>query len=256
MTVGVILSAAKDLPLAVLAISFAVQTLVAQSPGDLHLRRIQSVPIGALPPVAMLMPASRNHNYLVGRIQAGRLTGSPGDRDAIAAGVDLQWRGGSTIGLTAGHQRAACAVVADCPSHQFFGARARLNAITGGPTFAALVGDASATTTVGTEVGFGYATNAVAGRNGCAVDLGLPISLSMFQKVRVVSFFTPGVAWDVRCPTRGGTPGAATSVVAGAGIGIQQLGLRGLDITFGTQRVMRSGAGIHFGISVTYVKLP
>jgi hypothetical protein len=226
----------------------------AQSDGDIHLNRLLALPVGAMPPVAILMPASRNHNYLVTRVQGGRLMGSKGDRDAVGAGLDIQWRGGSIFGLTAGYQK--CDVEAQCPSHMMYGGRANLNLITGGPTFAALIGDASATTTVGTQFGFGYAPKALDDRNACAFDVGLPVSISMFQKIRVVAFGSPGVAWDVRCPSRGGTPGVAASTYAQAGIGLQQLGARGLDVTIGAQQIFRRGAGVHLGISVTYVRLP
>ena len=227
----------------------------AQTDGEIHLRRLLGTPIGALPPVAILMPASRNHNYLVARVQGGRLTGSAGDRDAIGGGVDIQWRGGSSFGATVGYQKNECAVSADCPDHMMFGGRALINVITGGPTFAALIGDASATTTLGTEFGFGYAPNAFRGRNACAVDVAVPLSISMFQVIRVVAFGSPGVAWDVRCPTRGNSPGVGASTLAKVGIGLHQLGARGLDVTFGAQKIFRAGAGIHVGITVTYVRL-
>lgn len=229
----------------------------AQTVGDIHLRRLIAVPVGALPPVAMLMPASRNHNYWVGRLQAGtqwhRREAKP---SAVAGSLDLQWRGGSVFGVTAGYQTPGCGQpVGDCPGHALFGARARFSLITGGPTFAALIGDYSATTTVGTEVGLGYAPNAIAGRNACAVDIGMPISISLFQKVRVVSFFSPALAWDVRCPLDGSV-GAGASALAGAGIGFQQLGHRGIDVSFGAQRIFRRGAGLQLGVTVTYVRLP
>ena len=230
--------------------------LEAQSQGEIHLRRLLGVPIGALPPVAILMPASRNHNYLVGRVQGGRLTGSAGDRDAVGAGVDIQWRGGSSFGATAGYQRNECAIAADCPDHWMYGGRALVNIVTGGPTFAALIGDASATTTLGTEFGFGYAPNAYRGRNACAVDVAVPLSLSMFQVIRVVAFGSPGIAWDVRCPWRGNASGIGASTLAKAGIGFHQLGARGLDVTIGAQKIFRTNAGVHVGITVSYVKLP
>ena len=239
-----------------LAASLLAPPVLAQTPGELHTLRLLGLPVGALPPSAILMPASRNHNYLVGRLQGGRLTGSHGDRDAVGAGIDIQWRGGSSFGLTAGYQRARCSVPSECPSHVMLGGRARLNLITGGPTFASVIGDASATTTWGTELGFGYAPNAVAGRNACAVDVSAPLSISMFQIVRVVAFWAPGIVWDVRCPVRGGSNAIGASTFAAAGIGFHQLGNRGLDVTLGTQRIFRSEAGTHFGISVTYVRLP
>lgn len=231
--------------------------LSAQGTGDLHLRRLLAVPFGALPPMGMLMPASRNHNYWVGRVQVGTQRDNlAGDFSAVAGGVDLQWRGGSTIGLTGGYQFADCDEgVPGCGGHSLFGARARVNFITGGPTLAALVGDNSATTTLGLELGYGYAANAVLGRNACAMDLGMPISVALFQRVRLLGFFNPGIAWDVRCP-RAGTVGTAASTYLGAGIGLQQLFTRGLDISVGTQRIFRKGSGVQLGANLTYVWLP
>jgi hypothetical protein len=233
----------------------------AQSAGELHLRRLLSTPVGALPPMSMLMPASRNHNYWAGRIQAGIQRESFIDHWAAAGGVDLQWRGGSVFGVTGGYRQADCGPAAPvggddpCPSHALFGARARFNLVTGGPTFASLVGDNSATTAVGAELGFGYAPNAMSGRNACAVDAGVPISFSMFQRIRLLTFFSPGLAWDVRCP-RGGDVGAGVSTYLGAGVGLQQLGHPGLDVSLGVQRIFRHGAGIQVGLNVTFVRLP
>jgi hypothetical protein len=242
--------------MAALAASLFAQPVLAQSDGELHFQRLIAVPIGALPPVAILMPASRNHNYWVARTQVGRLLMTPGDRNAVGVGADLQWRGGSAFGLTSGYQWGSCPVTTDCPNHAFYGGRARINLITGGPTFASLIGDASATTTLGTELGVGYAPNAYRGSSACAVDVAVPISLSMFQLVRVVSFFSPGIAWDVRCPMTGSTGGVGASFVTAAGIGFHQLGARGLDVTLGTQKIFRKDAGIHIGIGVTYTRLP
>lgn len=233
------------------------QPLTAQTAGELHLRRLLSVPLGALPPAAMLMPASRNHNYWVGRLQAGtQWNNLVGDLTTTAVGVDLQWRGGSSFGLTAGYQTARCtASVTDCPSHAMIGGRARFNIITGGPTVASMIGDNSATTTLGAEFGMGYAPNAIGGRNACAFDLGAPVSLSLFQKVRVLTFLTPGFAWDARCIFAGSRPGGASTFL-GTGIGLQQLASRGLDVSVGVQRIFRAGAGLQLGVNVTYVRLP
>ena len=231
--------------------------LRAQTEGEAHLRRLLSVPLGALPPMGMYMPASRNHNYLVGRIQAGsQWENIAGDMTAFAAGVDLQWRGGSSIGLTAGFQASNCEEdVLGCSGHGLFGMRARFNLLTGGPTIANLVGDNGATTTLGAELGLGYAPDALFGRNACAVDFGLPVSVSLFQRVRVLSFLTPGFAWDLRCPYAG-TPASGTSTFLGAGIGLQQLFHHGLDVSFGVQRFFRREAGVQLGVSVTYVRVP
>ena len=247
----------RFLHVAALAPVLVAGALNAQSPGELHLRRLLSVPLGALPPMGMLMPASRNHNYWVGRLQAGtQWDNVAGDLAAYTVGIDLQWRGGSTIGLTGGYQVEDCEEdVTGCESHPLFGFRGRFNLITGGPTLAALVGDNSATTTLGGEIGLGYAPNALAGRNACAIDLGMPVSLSLFQRVRLLSFLTPGVAWDVRCIS-GGTEGTAASAFLGAGVGVQQIGHPGLDVSVGAQRIFRKDAGIQLGISVSFVWLP
>jgi hypothetical protein len=249
--------ARRFLAFVLLGVAGAFRTANAQSVGELHLRRLLAVPLGALPPMGMLMPASRNHNYWVGRFQAGtQWDNVAGDLAAYAAGVDLQWRGGSTFGLTAGYQVADCEEdVIGCESHALFGARGRFNLITGGPTLAALIGDNSATTTLGGEIGFGYAPNALAGRNACAIDLGMPVSLSLFQRIRVLSFLTPGVAWDVRCPVNG-TVGTAASAYLGAGVGVQQIGHPGLDISVGAQRIFRRNSGIQVGLNVSFVWLP
>jgi len=230
-------------------------TAGAQSQSQIHLRRLLSVPLGALPPMGMLMPASRNHSYWVGRLQAGTQWDVPGNLAAYAAGVDFQWRGGSTIGLTGGYQDGDCeGAIAGCSGHPFYGARARVNVITGGPTLAALIGDNGATTTLGAELGYGYAPNAVEGRKACAVDVGMPISVALFQRIRVLSFFTPGIAWDVRCISSG-PPGIGASTFVGAGVGIQQLWHPGLDVSIGAQRIFRSEPGVQIGVNVTFVRL-
>jgi hypothetical protein len=245
--------------LVVLAALILAQPAGAQEPGpgDQHLRRLLAVPLGALPPSGMLMPASRNHNYWVGRLQVGRQWNNfSGDLSAVAGGIDLQWLGGSTVGITGGYQVADCEeAVTGCKGHPLFGARARFNVVTGGPTVAAFIGDNSATTTLGAELGYGYAPRALAERNACAADMGMPVSVSMFQRVRMLAFFTPGIAWDVRCPS-GGTVGVGASTFLGAGLGIQQLFHRGLDVSFGAQRIFRRGSGIQLGLNATFVRLP
>lgn len=249
---------AARLAFALAAVSALVtQPALAQTAGDLHLRRLLAVPLGALPPMGMLMPASRNHNYWVGRLQAGTQRNNiEGDHSAIAGGIDFQWRGGSVVGLTGGYQYVECDEnLLGCGGHPLFGARARFNLITGGPTIAALVGDNSATTTIGGELGYGYAPRAILQRNACAADVGMPVTLSFFQRFRVLTFFTPGIAWDVRCP-RAGSAGSAASTWLGAGVGIQQLGHPGLDVSIGAQRIFRQGSGTQLGINVTFVRLP
>ena len=248
----------KNLRLVALLSTFAALPAYGQlGPGELHLRRLLATPIGGLPPVAMPMPASRDRNYWGFRLQAGRhRRDDTPDVRAVAAGLDLQWQGGSVAGITAGYQKPQCKPAdVDCEDHLLFGARARLGLMSGGPTLAALIDDYSATTTLGAEFGVGYAPKVGSIGDACTVDVGMPISISMLQRVRVVSFLSPGFAWDVGCLRRSPSPTAA-SFVLGYGLGIQQLWSRGLDVNVGLQRIFRRGTGIQFGISFIYVKLP
>jgi hypothetical protein len=216
----------------------------------------EATPIGALPPMPLPMPASRDQNYWGFRVQYGLRNerGGPEDLFAVATGVDYQLRGGSIFGLTGGYQgRRNCQTTSSC-GHALFGARGRFNVFTGGPTVASIIGDESATTTLGTELGFGYAPSVAPGVNACTIDAGVPFSVAMMQSVRVVTFLTPGLVWDADC-----SPGQTShnrSTFLGFGIGLQQLFVRGLDVNFGAQRIFRSTTGLQFGISVSWVRLP
>lgn len=216
--------------------------------------QLEATPIGALPPIALPMPASRNHNYWGIRLQTGLRRGRPGpDLLAIAGGVDLQWHGGSTFGLTGGYQARDCPAEDDCGGHALFGARARLNVVTGGPTIGAVLGDYSATSTLGAEIGLGYAPQVTETVDACTVDIGMPLSLAMLQRVRLVAYVTPGIVWEVDCAH---TKFTRASFLTGIGVGVQQLGLRGLDAYIGFQKIFRTGTGYQFGASITYVRLP
>lgn len=217
----------------------------------------EATPIGALPPIALPMPASRDDNYWGVRLQVGqRRERGPEDLLAIAGGIDYQVRGGSILGVTGGYQwRQNCqAAINDCGGHSLFGARARFNFLTGGPTIAGLIGDDAATTTLGTEIGLGYAPSVAPGVNACTVDLGVPLSIAMLERIHLVSFVTPGVVWDVDCSSED-TP-RSRSFLVGFGFGIQQLGFRGLDVHVGMQRMFRGTTGVQFGVSVSWVRLP
>ena len=229
----------------------------AQTGQALPLLASEATPIGALPPIALPMPASRDDNYWGVRLQVGqRRERGPEDLLAVAGGVDYQVRGGSIFGVTGGYQwRQNCdAAVTDCGGHSLFGARARFNFMTGGPTIAGLIGDDAATTTLGTEIGLGYAPNVAPGVNACTVDLGVPLSIAMLERIHLVSFVTPGVVWDVDCSSED-TP-RSRSFLIGFGFGIQQLGFRGLDVHVGMQRMFRGTTGVQFGVSVSWVRLP
>jgi hypothetical protein len=228
----------------------------AQAAQSLPIATEEATPIGALPPMPLPMPASRDQSYWGFRLQYGNRNerGGPEDLFAIAAGVDYQLRGGSIFGLTAGHQgRRNCQTTRSC-GHPLFGARGRFNIFTGGPTVASIIGDESATTTIGDEIGFGYAPGVSPGVNACTIDLGLPFSVAMMQKIRVVTFVTPGLVWDIDCSTE--QTSSARSAFVGFGIGLQQLFVRGLDVNLGAQRIFRGTTGLQFGISVSWVRLP
>lgn len=229
----------------------------AQAAQALPVLASEATPIGALPPVALPMPASRDDSYWGVRLQVGqRRERGPEDLLAIAGGIDYQVRGGSIFGVTGGYQwRQHCeAATADCGGHSLFGARARFNLMTGGPTIAGLIGDDAATTTLGTEIGLGYAPSVTSGVNACTVDLGVPLSIAMLERIHLVTFVTPGVVWDVDCSSED-TP-SSRSFLLGFGFGIQQLGFRGLDVHVGMQRVFRGTTGVQFGVSVSWVRLP
>jgi hypothetical protein len=222
---------------------------------ELAVLRLEATPIGALPPISLPMPASRNHNYWGLRLQTGQRNGRGGaDLRSIAGGIDLQWRGGSIFGATAGYQARDCdIVVTDCGGHMLFGVRGRFNVVTGGPGLASGF-DYSATSILGAEVGFGFAPDVTPGTNACTFDIGVPVALAMFQKVRVVPFLTPSVVWDIGC-SENAEPTRETYLIS-LGLGLQQIGLRGLDVYLGFQKIFRSDTGYHFGISVTYIRLP
>jgi hypothetical protein len=135
-----------------------------------------------------------------------------------------------------------------------FGLRARFNVITGGPTLARLVGDYSATSTLGAEMGMGYAPGVQQDLNACTFDLGMPLSIAMLQRVRLVTFAMPSLVWDFDCGGRS-TPELTTWMMS-AGIGVQQLGLRGLDLYVGMQKIFRDDTGYLFGITATYLRMP
>jgi hypothetical protein len=239
---------------------FSTAPLAGQESPDLdgvrRLLRLEATPIGALPPLPLPMPASRDRHYWMGRIQTGYRYGRGGaDLFSVAGGVDLQWHGGSSFGVTVGYQQRDCAVVdGDCGGHPMASVGTRLNVLAGGPgPVASLLGDYSGTTTVGLETSFGYAPGVLDRMDACTLDLGLPISTAVFQQVRVATFMTPGVVWDFGCGAEHRGP---RSYRVAAGVGILQLGHPGLDVFLGVQRIFRSGTGYHMGLSVNYVHLP
>ncbi len=238
-------------------IALLMQVPAIQAQGrEIHILSVQSTPIGALPPIALPMPASRNHHYWGFRLQTGHRSGSGGaDLNAFAAGLDLQYKGGSTFGVTAGYQSGDCgAPNRDCENHTLFGARTRINLFTGGPTVAAMFGDNSATSTIGAELGVGWAPHVFPGLSACTVDVGMPFSVAMLERVRLVSYVAPGIVWDVDCSDEGA--GSRASFLTGFGFGLQQLGHRGFDVYVGFQKIFLGQTGYQFGVTASYVLLP
>ena len=223
---------------------------------DLQILRMYATPIGALPAISLPMPASRNHSNLIGRLQTGyRKAPSGVSLPATAVGLDIQYQGGSVLGLTAGAQKRDCRVVESCGYHPLFGVRSQINIITGGSTVANLIRDNSATTTFGAEIGAGYAPHVKSGVNACSLDIGLPYSVSMRRsRPRFVGYITPGIVWDTDCGSR--DIARDHSYFTGFGFGFQQLTSRSLDVYFGFQKVFRSRASNEIGITISYVKLP
>lgn len=231
--------------------------LQAQTLQSLPVMPVEATPIGALPPIALPMPASRDNSYWGLRLQSGqRRERGQEDLLAVAAGIDYQVSGGSIFGVTGGYQwRQNCqATTSDCGGHSLFGARARFNLVTGGPTIAGMLGDKAATSTLGTEFGFGYAPNVTPGANACTFDVGVPLSIALLERIRLVTFVTPGIVWDVDCSSDN-TP-RLQSYLLGFGLGLQQLGFRGFDVHVGAQRIFRGTTGMQFGVSITWVRLP
>ena len=234
----------------------AVEGARAQASHDeQELLLLEATPLGALPPIPLPMPASRNHNYWGFRLQGGdREAATEAHLTAFAAGLDFQYRGGSVLGVTGGYQKRDCTVLGSkCGGHSLFGVRSRINVITGGQAIGSLLHDYSSTTTLGGELGFGYAPGVLPGVNACTVDVGMPVTVSSGQRLRIATFFTPGLMWDMNCS---GPESPSRRVwVTGFGFGLQQLRSRGLDVYLGAQKIFRRDAGYQVGVSVTYVLL-
>lgn len=224
---------------------------------DIALLRLVGVPNTALPPVSLPMPASRNHSYLIGRFQAGYREGPSGHAmPAFAGGIDLQYRGGSVLGITGGWQRRDCGIEGpNCGGHPLFGVRSQVNLMTGGSVFAGLLHDNSATSTFGAEFGFGYAPKVSGEVGACAVDFGLPFSVAKRrQRPRLVGFVSPGIIWDFTCGGNG--PGSGKNYKTDFGLALQQVGNRSFDIYLGMQKIFRGKTGFQTGITLSYVRLP
>jgi sugar phosphate isomerase/epimerase len=88
--------------LALLSVPLAASSVLAQTTQitqkEQELLLLEATPVGALPPIALPMPASRNHNYWGIRLQVGnREAASESHLPAFAAGLDLQYRAGEAL---------------------------------------------------------------------------------------------------------------------------------------------------------------
>lgn len=225
---------------------------------EIELLRLISVPHTALSPLSLPMAASRNHNYLIGRLQTGYRKGPGGAAmPAVGAGIDLQYRGGSLLGITGGWQKRDCDIAgASCGGHAMFGARTQINLVTGGSLFASLLRDNTTTSTLGLEMNFGYARKVIGDTNACAFDFGVPFSVSKRrQRPRIVGYVSPGMMWDWGCGGVRGAPKRKT-YRTDFGLALQQVGNRSLDVYFGMQKLWKRNVGLQTGLSFTYVRLP
>lgn len=250
----------KRAAIAVILACVAIPSIARAQASDTELKllRLLATPIGALPPIALPMPASRNNNYWISRIQSGFRKGPSGTSlPAVAGGLDFQFRGGSIYGLTAGYQKRDCGIPGtECGGHALFGARAQINVMTGGAALSGLLHDNSTTSTFGTEFGVGFAPSVQPGLNACTIDFGIPFSVAKRrQRPRVVGFLKPGIIWDFSC---GGSknPSSEKSYFTDFGFGLQQVGNRSLDIYIGMQKMYRARTGFQLGATFTYVRLP
>jgi len=251
--------------LAVLAIVASVTPLAAQSAPDPTPPRVESLfvtPFGALPPIAPLMPANRDNHFWGVRLQyAHRARDRARAAGAVALGIDLQWRGGSVVGVTAGYRRPDCAadpaaepaVAAFCDDHPILAVGGRFNFLTGGSGVVALFSDPSATNTLGLEIQLGVSPGIAESVTACSFGLGIPYSVSFGRTLRLVPFLTPQVGWSIGCSDAVSTSGTRGAI--SAGIGVQQILVRGLDAYLGYQRIFRSDAGHLIGLTISYVFL-
>jgi hypothetical protein len=232
------------------------RSMAQTSTDDNEILRLFATPIGALPAISLPMPASRNHSNFIGRFETGYRKGpSETSLPATAVGLDYQYEGGSTFGLTAGEQRRDCRIVPSCGYHALFGARAQINILTGGQKLASLLRDNSTTSTFGAELGAGYAPNITPNTSACSADFGLPFSVAKRrEQPRLVGYITPGIVWDTDCAA--GHMAKDHSYFTGFGFGFQQVASRSLDVYFGFQKVFRLHTGYEMGITISYVKLP
>ena len=248
----------KGISFALLAIAFPSVMSAQAADTDIELLRLLGVPHTALGPISLPMPASRNHSYLIGRLQSGYRHGPGGNAlPAVGVGVDYQYRGGSIIGLTGGWQKRDCSLVSDnCGGHAMFGARTQINLMTGGSLFASLLRDNTVTSTLGLEANFGYAPKVIGDINGCVLDWGVPFSVAKRrQRPRIVAYVSPGMIWDFSCGGDSGPP-TKKSYRTDFGFALQQVGNRSFDIYLGMQQIWRRKVGFQTGGSFTYVRLP
>jgi hypothetical protein len=231
---------------AALPASLAAQATQTQ----IEILRLIGVPHTAVSPLSLPMPASRNHSYLIGRLQTGYRKGPGGSAmPAVTGGIDLQYRGGSILGLSGGWQKRDCGLTEGCGGgHAMFGARTQINLVTGGTMFANILRDNTATSTLGLEMNFGYAPKVIDKINACSLDVGVPFSVAKRrQRPRIVAYVSPGMLWDFSCGGDSGPP-TRKSYRTDFGFALQQVGNRSFDVYFGMQKLWRRNVGFQTGL--------
>jgi len=227
------------------------------------LAAIASTPLGALTPVGPVMATSRDEALLVGfRLQYGSRA-LDADRSLTSYGLttNLQIEGGPLISGTVGYQRgdpAICDETSCDDTRVMAGLRYSKNLVTTRPFLRVpFFTENDATGTAALEFGAGWAEKGFNERQHWTADVTVPLSLAVGQRVRVVPFLTPSfaVAWGTteRKWSRG------QRFLVGGGITAQEIGkfvgLTGLDLTFGFQRLF-SPHGTTLGATVSWMHVP
>ena len=250
-----------------LLLVFVPDSLTAQrEPNGLpaSLASLAATPLGALPPGAPAMPASRDDTLLFGvRVQyAVRQLPNANRLTSYGFGGDLQVQGRSIFSGVVGYQtldRSVCDTAPSCKDRRLMaGARFIGNLVTTRPFLRLpFFSGNSATGSAGFEIGAGWGQKAFGEPQHWTADVTVPLSLSVGQGIRVVPFAAPALAGVWGVSSRGWRYRQRFMVSGGLGlqeIG-QSLGLRGLDLTFSLQRAF-DPHGTVLGITASWIRVP
>ncbi len=239
--------------------------LGAQSRTELTrtLAAIASTPLGALTPTGPAMATSRDDTLLFGfRLQYGSRGLSEG-RSLTSYGLttDMQIQGGALISGTVGYQQGSddICVETGCDDHRLMAElRYSNNLITTRPFLRVpFFTDNDASGTAALQFGVGWAEKGFNERQHWTADVTVPLSLAVGQRVRLVPFLTPSVAFAWGTTDRQWSRGQRFLV--GGGITAQEVGkwmhLTGLDVSLAFQRAF-SPHGTTLGATVSWMHVP